>query len=92
MSALGKLNNGNRDGLKGGRNAVAVNGGTNTVTPWRGLGAKMVDDLGEVQAKYDRVKKVERPDYVSDQIEALQEERDLKAFKNLDSLLDDILA
>ena len=89
MSALGNLGSGNRDNLAGGRNAVSTSGGGfGSLTAWTGMGARMVDDVDAVKKRYARVKKAERPEWVSDQMGAIREQREARAFAALDELLE----
>ena len=57
---------------------------------WTGLGASMVEDLDSTRKKYARVKRAERPDWVREQMEVIQEEREAKAYAALDALLESI--
>ena len=84
MSAFGKVNSGDRDGLAGGREAVAVSGGAfGSLTRWTGLGAKAVDDLDAVKARFDRVHAADR----RAEARLRAAEREAEAFAALDGLL-----
>ena len=88
MSAFGKVNSGDRDGLAGGREAVAVSGGAfGSLTRWTGLGAQAVDDLDAVKARYARVKAAEHREAAREAAARCLAKREADSFAALDDLL-----
>jgi hypothetical protein len=91
MSAFGKVNSGDRDGLAGGREAVPVSGGAfGSLTRWTGLGAQMVTDLDAVKARYARVKGAENREAAREEAAFRRAEREAAAYAALDDLLADL--
>ena len=84
----GKVDAG-RDYNAGGYSA-GTTGGRMTMTPQGGLGAKMVDDLDAVKARYARVKAAERRSDRLYEIELRRQQREAEALAALDDLLDDV--
>ena len=88
MSAFGKVNSGDRDGLAGGREAVGVSGGAfGSLTRWTGLGAKAVDDIDAVKARYKRIVGAEQKVAAREAAAERRAAREAEAFSALDDLL-----
>ena len=87
-SALGNVDP-SRDYNAGGHSA-GTTGAQMTMTPQRGLGAKMVSDLESVKKRYARVKAAEKRADAQYEAQLRRAEREANAFAELDSLLDDI--
>lgn len=89
IGALGKVNS-NFDYNAGGHSA-GTTGAQMTMTPQRGLGAKMVNNLDGVVANYKRTVADDRRAEAQQRAAQKRAEREANSYASLDALLDDIL-